>query len=55
MMMMKTMMMKTLQLDQTRVSRPRGKQLKIQSLQRSHPPLRKPLKVKLHLKAPKLV
>ncbi|GKC29933.1 hypothetical protein Tco_1037227 [Tanacetum coccineum] len=45
MMMMKTMMMKTLQLDQNMVSRPRGEELKIQSLQTSHPPLRKPLKV----------
>nr|GEZ61738.1 hypothetical protein [Tanacetum cinerariifolium] len=35
-------------------SKPRGKELKIQSLQRSHPPPKKPLKVKLHLKTLKL-
>nr|GEY01046.1 hypothetical protein [Tanacetum cinerariifolium] len=40
------MMMKTLQLDQTRVRRPKGEEPKSQRLQRSHPPPRKPLKVK---------
>ncbi|GKD62585.1 hypothetical protein Tco_1300094 [Tanacetum coccineum] len=39
------MMMKTLQLDQTRVRRPRGEELKSLSPLRSHPPPRKPLKV----------
>nr|GEX21198.1 UBN2 domain-containing protein [Tanacetum cinerariifolium] len=42
--MMMMMMMKTLQLDQTRVSRPRGDELKSPSLPRSHPPPRKPQK-----------
>nr|GEY86272.1 hypothetical protein [Tanacetum cinerariifolium] len=41
-MMMKTMMMKTLQLDQTKVRRPRGEELNSLSLLRSHPPPRKP-------------
>ncbi|GJV97272.1 hypothetical protein Tco_1548849 [Tanacetum coccineum] len=41
------MMMKTLQLDQTRVKRQRGEELRSQSLPRSNPPPRKPLKVKL--------
>ncbi|GKA59472.1 hypothetical protein Tco_0758785 [Tanacetum coccineum] len=43
-----------LQLDQTRVRIQRGEEPKSQSLPRSHPPLRKPLKVKLHLKVLKL-
>nr|GEW14437.1 hypothetical protein [Tanacetum cinerariifolium] len=49
------MMMKILQLDQTRVSRPKGEELKSLSLLRNHPPPRKPQKVKLHLNALKLV
>ncbi|GKA22748.1 hypothetical protein Tco_0708710, partial [Tanacetum coccineum] len=54
MMMIKMMMLKTLQLDQTRVRRQRGEEPRSQSLPRSHPPPRKPLKVKLQLKALKL-
>nr|GEZ68794.1 hypothetical protein [Tanacetum cinerariifolium] len=39
------MMMKTLQLDQARLRRPRGEEQKSMNLQRSHPPPRKPQKV----------
>ncbi|GJU85325.1 hypothetical protein Tco_1292871 [Tanacetum coccineum] len=53
MMMMKTMM-KTLQLNQTRVRRPRGEELKSLNLLRGHPPPRKPQKEKLRPKALKL-
>ncbi|GKC18784.1 hypothetical protein Tco_1020934, partial [Tanacetum coccineum] len=45
------MMMKILQLDKTRVRRQRVEEPRIRSLQRNHPPPRKPLKVKLHQKA----
>nr|GEW26479.1 hypothetical protein [Tanacetum cinerariifolium] len=48
---MMMMMMKILQLDQTRVRRQRGEEPRSQSLQRSFPPPRKPQKVKLHQKA----
>ncbi|GJT71670.1 hypothetical protein Tco_1030956 [Tanacetum coccineum] len=41
------MMMKTLQLDQTRVRRPREKEQKSLNLLRIHPPLRKPQKIKM--------
>nr|GEV00463.1 hypothetical protein [Tanacetum cinerariifolium] len=51
-MIMMTMM--TLQLDQTKVKRKTGEDPKIQSLLRNHPPLKKPLKVKLHQKVLKL-
>ncbi|GJV41784.1 hypothetical protein Tco_1420224 [Tanacetum coccineum] len=47
------MMMKTLQMDQTRVRRQREEEPRIQSLPRSHPSPRKPLKVKLHSKTGK--
>ncbi|GJZ57573.1 hypothetical protein Tco_0613067 [Tanacetum coccineum] len=49
------MMMKTIQLDQTRVRRQTGEEPKSKSLLRNHPPSRKPQKVKLHQKALKLV
>ncbi|GKB95019.1 hypothetical protein Tco_0981156 [Tanacetum coccineum] len=45
MMMMTMMMMKTLELDQTRLRRQRGEEPKSQSLPRNHPPPRKPLKM----------
>nr|GFB66338.1 hypothetical protein [Tanacetum cinerariifolium] len=51
---MTMMMMKALQLDQTRLSRPRGEELKSLSLPRSHLPPRKPQKLKLQLKVLKL-
>nr|GEY23586.1 hypothetical protein [Tanacetum cinerariifolium] len=49
------MMMKILQLNQTRVRRPRGEELKSMNLLRSHPSPWKPQKVKLQLKDLKLI